>query len=469
MSVLVELESALQTCDSLRFDQQLCAQFPQDHNLAWARGIGQWLTGNAASIPAFQPGPAPLRGSAQREALCAAHAEALLRQRGRRPAPPPQAARRIVADDYDCLGDRFAPNSWGIAMVLNALMMRQISPTRRVAAVVTMRDDGLSLLEWIAQYRVLGFERIFVFANDCDDRSDELLDELNRLGIVTFIEQKTQLVVSPQMRAFEYTLHFLEELRDYKWVVYLDSDELLILEDSYRHSIMAFLDDVERSLHGATADAVLFQWRWQVSAKQFAWAPELLLKRFQHARMAEHCKALVRLTGVMSMRQVHFPETIGPALLLDADLQPIGPGHTGLSNTLVSRSVLAHYWNKSFEEFVLKKRRGDTITGETKRAYRRDMALFFEWNGPETDDNATPAPADLVAAIEQELVYLRSLADVASREQMCRDCARTLIDSYMNTGALRLYYEDLLSNLPGKRVNDGSPTKTGNRDGLVVT
>ncbi len=47
-----------------------------------------------------------------------------------------------------------------------------------------MKNEGPFILEWVAWQRLMGVDRILVFINDCDDGTDTLLDELDRVGIV---------------------------------------------------------------------------------------------------------------------------------------------------------------------------------------------------------------------------------------------------------------------------------------------
>ncbi len=91
-----------------------------------------------------------------------------------------------------------------------------------------MRNEGIYLVEWIAHCRAIGFERIFLYTNDNTDGSSGLLQLLHRQGVIRLIENRFVPGLHPQIKAFEHSLHFLHELRDYEWVAYLDADEFLI-------------------------------------------------------------------------------------------------------------------------------------------------------------------------------------------------------------------------------------------------
>ncbi len=45
-----------------------------------------------------------------------------------------------------------------------------------------MKNEGPFILEWVAWQRLMGVDHILVFTNDCDDGTDAILDELDRMG-----------------------------------------------------------------------------------------------------------------------------------------------------------------------------------------------------------------------------------------------------------------------------------------------
>ena len=45
-----------------------------------------------------------------------------------------------------------------------------------------VKNEGPDLLEWLAWHRMIGFDRIVIFSNDCSDGSDGLPDALEGIG-----------------------------------------------------------------------------------------------------------------------------------------------------------------------------------------------------------------------------------------------------------------------------------------------
>ncbi|MBI6628973.1 glycosyltransferase family 2 protein [Pontibaca salina] len=54
-------------------------------------------------------------------------------------------------------------------------------------AVLTLRNEGAFLLEWLAHHRAVGFTDFLVFSNNCQDGTDTMLDRLAELGWLTHV------------------------------------------------------------------------------------------------------------------------------------------------------------------------------------------------------------------------------------------------------------------------------------------
>jgi hypothetical protein len=374
----------------------------------------------------------------------------------------PERARRslISPTAHDALAAMEPIHGWGAITQLCHAALAAIRPRKRAAVVVTMRDDGISMLEWVAHYQAIGFDGIFIYSNDNADRSDALLVALADLGQVVFIENRTSGAVSPQHKAFAHSLHFLPELRDYAWVFYADSDEFLIPGPEFDHNIVHVLDAIE-SRPGPLASAVCYSWRWYLSHYAFAREDRPLLERFVHAHPHPLVKSLVRIGNVLSMRILHFPEVVENTAFLDAALNPI-PGTEGRDKGAVWQhqpgtyqgGQISHFWCKSFEEFLVKKRRGDLVLQNQHNDYKRDLRLFFDWNGPYAPEHMAPPPEVVLSRMKARLALLREHPALRQAEALANEGFRELIASIGDEATLRSIYRETaeaasVSDLPG--------------------
>lgn len=298
---------------------------------------------------------------------------------------------------------------WGPLTFLIFSALRKVMPTQKSAVVMTCRNEGIYLLEWISFYKAIGFNHLFIYSNDNDDFSDELLDELSNHKLITFIRNENTGKHSVQQKAYEHSIHLLPELRDFEWVLYADADEFLIPAQKYNSNIDNLLNDIS-SLNGDLNSCVLFNWKWMTSNYTLRREPGGVLERFPHGRDDRGFKSLVKLKDVVSMRAAHFPILLNSedGIYLDGNLKVIEGIDPPEYKTLWSISTpkylagqLNHYWCKSYEEFVIKQDRRKFLFMEGAPKSRKELKdeLFFTWNGVNTAENKvdiTPSLQELI-------------------------------------------------------------------------
>jgi len=350
-------------------------------------------------------------------------------------------SRLEIGRNLDFLAECGVVEDWTPVQYLNYLLMRRIEPRGKAAVVGTMRDDGIYTIEWVAHYLALGFEHLFIYTNDNADGSEVLLRRLADHGIVTLIESRTAGKVPPERKAFEHSVHLLRQARDYEWLLYVDSDEFLILAPPFENAIGNMLTAMVARHPERVPSAILFDWLWYVSGAVYERRPGMMLERFQHARPHFLTKVLVRLSDVVSMRAQHHPELKPNRMTVDSAFRPVN------LNTIWERRTprydggwLCHFWPKSFEEFSLKKARGDSLKLEDNE-YSRAFGLFFAWNGAETDDNHYPPDPALVAAVNEKAAALRALDGVVEAEGAVNARFADLVARYDRDGGLRAIYD----------------------------
>ena len=89
-----------------------------------------------------------------------------------------------------------------------------------------MKDEGPYLLEWLAHYRIMGFDRIVVLHNDCTDGTDAMLARLQAMGEVVAVPHRVAPGKKPQPSALRLA-ETLPGLARTDWLLLADSDEFL--------------------------------------------------------------------------------------------------------------------------------------------------------------------------------------------------------------------------------------------------
>lgn len=351
---------------------------------------------------------------------------------------------KLVSGSSDEVLLKTSPDSWTNIYLLNYVLLASIIPDRQSAVVVTMRDDGLRILEWIAHYQALGFEKIFIYSNDNRDGSDRLLECLADAGVISFIRNDVTGQESPQRKAFEHSLWRLPELRQFKWVFYADSDEFLRLSDLHDHSIASLLNDVEARYQSRLPSAICYHWKWFVSQGTIFQSEEPLISRFQHSIPHVSVKSIVHLCDVLTMRKLHFPLCNPSGFFVDSMLAEIPQSLSVDQQQLWAYDTpqylggqLNHYWTKSFQEFVVKKTRGDSLQNDD---YRREFEQFFVWNAPETESNKDTSPELYLARILRNKEVLRQIEKVRIADDEVRAEQKTMLDGSGGEEGLRDLY-----------------------------
>ena len=125
------------------------------------------------------------------------------------------------------------------------------------------KNEGPFILEWVAYHLLIGFSRIVVVSNDCDDGSDLLLDRLADAGVLTHLRQEVPPGVAPQANA-ERVARESGQFGLGDWVMWLDLDEFLIPSPPART-----VGDLIAAAEGAAA--IMIAWRFFGDSGHRSW------------------------------------------------------------------------------------------------------------------------------------------------------------------------------------------------------
>jgi hypothetical protein len=325
-------------------------------------------------------------------------------------AAKPAPAQRIhfIDVDYDFFHDIRDEKDWSLLRCLNCLYRAKIRPTKKIALVTSIRDEGINLLEWIAHHRLLGIDDFIVYANDITDDSADLLNMLAVQEVIQLVWNTTALanegptVFPVQAKAFGHALEFLRESRDYEFLYFADPDEFLVTRPMLEQPDMAQpLDDLFDRMGDAAA--VAFSWKWFGSHCAYKRGRELNFQRFRHYIHADHVKTIARTSRCLSFSTSHMPRLPHGDVVLDGSLNPLAkPGFQMPAS--YGYGAVNHYWNKSFEEFICKNAR---VGG------RRPVESFFDYGNNRRLGAPENVPAVWLDRLIAEIEFLKALPGVA--------------------------------------------------------
>lgn len=244
----------------------------------------------------------------------------------------------------------------------------------RILAILTVRNEGAFLLEWLAHHRAVGFTDFLVFSNNCQDGTDKMLDQLEGMGLLTHVRNdgpydKSGIQFTALKTADKHPL-----VKKADWILSLDIDEFVNI-----HAGDGRVRDLLQVL--PNADAITLTWRLFGNADQV---------RFTHAPVTDvftRCapqiinwpwrasmfKTLYRNDGTYRKTGVHRPRGVKNEDRLDTyrwfDCEGRELGRQFKTKRLFSNygqhnykyAQLNHYALGAMESFVLKAARGRAV------------------------------------------------------------------------------------------------------------
>lgn len=264
----------------------------------------------------------------------------------------------------------------------------------KFGVVAMARNEAPYLLEWIAHYRVLGFQQITIYDNRSNDASANILVPLAKAGVINAFQWSDRK--SKQFRAYN---HALRRLRPFvEWCLFIDLDEFLVLDgDRSLEDILPHEPDVM---------AVAIPWRPYGSGGRRNRGTGLTIERFSKAapRNSRFVKSMVRLRDVEVMG-VHIPKH-GKGRVVDVGGQSVDHPYRSRLRWIASGPArINHYYNRSWEEFECKRARGrGAVMG------RFHAVNSFDRDGP-GEVELLDAPR-LAPAVNEEVARLRKIVGV---------------------------------------------------------
>lgn len=287
-----------------------------------------------------------------------------------------------------------------------------------VTVITTMKNEGAFLLEWVAHYKALGADHLFIAHNDCADPQPAMLARLAEMGLVRPHATKNWSHGGIQRTALRQA-RWYEEVTGAEWLFVCDADEFLTIhlgDGSFAALIAA----------SAPADVIGVSWRIFGSGGVVGYDPAPVTQQFTRCEVpprAAFVKCLFRRLPEVQRIGIHRPH---PREGVEFDWRMAGGSEWRkgrgpmMPRTDYSAAQLNHYALRSRDSFLVKRDRGRVNhTGE-------DMGLHYwqRFQHNDTEDHAIRRYDDAVAGW---LARLRADPVLARLEDQARDWHRARI------------------------------------------
>lgn len=281
-----------------------------------------------------------------------------------------------------------------------------------------MKNEAPYILEWVAHQKVLGFDQIVVFTNDCTDGTNEILKRLQSMGHVLFRQNKVG--AGGIQRSALRLARRMDVVKRADWLFVTDADEFLNIHVG-QHKV----DDLIASCQ-PDSDVIAVPWRVFSGAKRPIMRDTPVCRQFTDAEQSyenggagrRFFKSLVRNREGYKRLGIHGPR---PLPETEGEIVWTGPGDTHRSTQSFGNHLsppfgseiaqINHYAVRSAQSYLVKKSRGRA----NHMGHSLDTGYWDRWNRGGAEDASILRYADGVTALLEEFKSDRKLARLHAR------------------------------------------------------
>jgi hypothetical protein len=327
----------------------------------------------------------------------------------------------------------------------------------RVLAVLTVRNEGAYLLEWLAHHRACGFTDFLVFSNDCQDGTDLMLDRLQEMGLLTHVRNDGPY----DQGGIQFTAYKMadrmEIVREADWIATLDVDEFVNIHVGDR-TVGALIEELD------WATAITLTWRLFGCNSQARYRDKPVTQTFTRAApvvmywpwRSAMFKTLYRNDGTYTKLGVHRPrapdkDRLDGARWADGEGRELDEkfrtsrifSNYGRSNYKLVQ--LNHYPLGSMESYVLKADRGRAVHSD----HMLGVDYWVERNFNQDEDLSI---LEMAPRMQAELVALKADARLADLHEAAVAWRHAQFEELMKQEPFRALFGRLLMTPPTRAL-----------------
>ena len=242
-----------------------------------------------------------------------------------------------------------------------------------LSATCIIKNEAEYMPEWLEYHLLVGFEKFYVYDNESTDNIKQILRPYIDSGIVEYTYWPG---VAMQMPAYRDCIE--RHKGETFWLAVIDIDEFIVADSG---NIAKSLNTFENYA------AVVLQWLVYGDNNIPKKEPGLVVERFTAHNSfdikTEMCKSIVNPRKI-EVKNLHLPAPINGYYAVNAIGKKIIPvSNARIQNGTYKNIHINHYIFKSYEEFLIKKTKGDALSSKTPR-FKNDkdswQQAYIEYN-----------------------------------------------------------------------------------------
>lgn len=234
------------------------------------------------------------------------------------------------------------------------------------------KNEGPYLREWLEYHRMLGVERFYLYDNESEDDTTEILKPYIEEGLVAYHFTPGQSMMFPSYADAIYRCQ--EQSR---WLAFIDLDEFLVPKQ--HDDLREFLKDYEQ-YPGLGVNWIVFDsGGHETRPTEHGGLVTANYTRIRSDRNYDGkqsyltVKSIVDPTQVLGMPSAHFAAYRDGKSAVNENFEPISGVFSRVNST--EKIQLNHYFTKSKEEYVKRLEKGRCDTKQAK-VYREEDVNF---------------------------------------------------------------------------------------------
>lgn len=218
-----------------------------------------------------------------------------------------------------------------------------------------VKNEALYIKEWVEFHLNQGFEHFYLYDNESEDGTKEAVKELSKY--ITWHDVKG---FKQQRVAYNHMIS--DHRNETEWCAFIDCDEFLF---SFRDP--TFVQTFKNLYASELISGLAVHWLLFGSGRQREYRPEPVIKRFtwRACTVNEHVKSIMKLSETTSMGlDPHSFRATGP--IIDEKFNMLSLNYAITSPATADVIAINHYHNKSYEEYIQRRKLPDANSGEFK-------------------------------------------------------------------------------------------------------
>jgi hypothetical protein len=258
-----------------------------------------------------------------------------------------------------------------IDVVMKNRSMRDAAPRHYLAICAIAKNEGRYFQEWIEWHKNLGAEKFYIYDNESDDDTRDVLKPHIDSGLVEY-----NFITGKKKQTAAYDDCLKRHRYDARWIAFIDIDEFIVPTGG--KTITEFLKDFENY------SAVEINWMCYGSGGKKKRTAGSVMERF-HTHAKPECKLNRHIKSIVNPRcATNFISSHDVVRLKGKAVDTNGKTvhrHFYARAPLHDKFKINHYAVKSYEEFLEKRARGRGMSMD-----QRGLEYFEEFDRNEVKE-----------------------------------------------------------------------------------